>query len=98
MAKIVEDQRVRQGPRGRPVFLVLIGSFLLLALYFVGMMVWSGSESPTNPSQDASRQATSPSASSSNSSGTPTANPAYPAPASPTANPSGTGSTGTPSR
>jgi hypothetical protein len=98
MRKIVDEQRVRQGGRGRPVFLVLIGSFLLLGLYLVGMMVWSGSESPTSPSQDASRQAASPSASSSNSSGTPAANPAYPAPASPTANPSATGSTGATSR
>jgi hypothetical protein len=98
MRKIVDEQRARQGGRGRPVFLVLIGSFLLLGLYLVGMMVWSGSESPTNPSQDASRQAASPSASSSNASGTPAANPAYPAPASPTANPPATGSTGATSR
>ena len=98
MRKIVDEQRARQGGRGRPVFLVLIGSFLLLGLYLVGMMVWSGSESPTSPSQDASRQATSPSASSSNTSGTPSANPAYPAPATQTANPSATGSTGTPAR
>jgi hypothetical protein len=97
MRKIVDEQRARQGGRGRPVFLVLIGSFLLLGLYFVGMMVWSGSESPTSPSQDASRQTTSPSASS-NASGTPPANPAYPAPSSPTANPSATGSTGATSR
>jgi|SRR5215203_2482792 hypothetical protein len=97
MRKIVDEQRVRQGGRGRPVFLVLIGSFLLLGLYLVGMMVWSGSESPTSPSQDASRQAASPSASS-NASGTPPANPAYPAPSSQTANPSATGSTGATSR
>ena len=99
MVKIVEDQRARQGGKGRPVFLVLIGSLVLLGLYMVGMMVWSGSDSPTHPSQDASRQATSPSASSSSSSSrTPAANPAYPAPASPTANPSATGSTGATSR
>jgi hypothetical protein len=99
MPKIVDEQRTRQGGKGRPVFLVLIGSLLLVGVYFVGMMVWSGSESPTHPSQDASRQATSPSGgSSSASSGTPAANPAYPAPASPTANPSATGSTGTTTR
>ena len=98
MRKIVDEQRTRQGGRGRPVFLVLVGSLLLLGVYLVGMMVWSGSESPTHPSQDASRQAASPSASSSNASRTPAANPAYPAPASPTANPSATGSTGTTSR
>jgi hypothetical protein len=94
MRKIVEDDRARQGPKGRPVFLVLIGSFLLLGLYLVGMMMWSGSESPTSPSQDASRQTTSPPAASSNTSQTPAANPAYPAPASPSA----TGSTGATSR
>jgi cytoskeletal protein RodZ len=98
MRKIVDDSRARQGAKGRPVFLVLLGSFLLIGLYLVGMMVWSGSESPTQPSQDASRQAVSPSASSSNTSGTPSANPAYPAPASPTANPSATGSTGATNR
>ena len=93
MRKIVEDERVRQGPRGKPVFLVLIGSFLLIGLYLLSMLVWSGSDSPNSPSQDASRQqAASPS--SSNASRTPPANPAYPAPSSPTA----TGSTGTTGR
>jgi hypothetical protein len=93
MRKIVEDERARQGPRGRPVFLVLVGSFLLIGLYLLSMLVWSGSESPNSASQDAARQqAASPS--SSNASGTPPANPAYPAPGSPTA----TGSTGTTNR
>ena len=93
MRKIVEDERVRQGPRGKPVFLVLLGSFLLIGIYLLSMLVWSGSDSPNSPSQDASRQqAASPS--SSNTSRTPPANPAYPAPASPTA----TGSTGTTGR
>ena len=89
MRKIVGDQGARQGPRGRPVFLVLLGSFLLIGIYLVTMLVWSGSESPNSPSQDASRQAASPPAASSNTSAVPSANPAYPAPASPTA----TGST-----
>ena len=90
MPKIVPDEGARQGPRGRPVLLVLLGSFLLIGLYLVSLLVWSGSESPTHPSQGASQQAASPSASSSNTAGTPPANPAYPAPASPSA----TGSTG----
>ena len=94
MRKIVEGEQVRQGPRGKPVFLVLLGSFLLIGIYLLSMLVWSGSDSPTSPSQDASRQAGSPPASSSNTSRTPSANPAYPAPASPTA----TGSTGTTNR
>jgi hypothetical protein len=98
MRKIVEDQRARQGSKGRPVFLVLIGSFVLLGIYLLAMMFWAGSESPTAPSQDASRQAVSPPAASSNTSEVPAANPAYPAPASPTANPSGTGSPGATTR
>ena len=35
MRKIVGDQRARQGPIGRPVFLVLLGSFLLIGIYLV---------------------------------------------------------------
>lgn len=93
MRKIVQDERGRQGPKGRPVFLVLIGSFLLIGIYLLSMLVWSGSESPDSASQDASRQQTA-SPSSSNATRTPPANPAYPAPASPTA----TGSTGTTGR
>ena len=46
MRKIVEDERARQGPKGRPVFLVLIGSFLLIGIYLLSMLVWSGSDSP----------------------------------------------------
>jgi hypothetical protein len=90
MARIVPDERARQGPRGRPVLLVLIGSLMLIGLYLVSLLVWSGSETPTHPSQGASQQATSPAASSSNTARTPPANPAYPAPAEPSA----TGSSG----
>ncbi|HVL72508.1 MAG TPA: hypothetical protein VM434_11570 [Beijerinckiaceae bacterium] len=39
--RIVPDERARQGPRGFPVLMVLIGSFALLGLYLVGMVVWS---------------------------------------------------------
>jgi hypothetical protein len=91
MSKIVQDERVRQGPRGRPVFLVLIGSFVLIGIYLLSMLVWSGSTSPDSPSQNAARQQAGAPAASSNTSGTPAANPAYPAPATPAA----TGSTGT---
>lgn len=89
MRKIVPEERVRQGPKGWPVLLVLVGSFLLIGLYLVSLLVWSGSETPTHPSQAASQQATSRPADSSNTAQTPPANPAYPAPASPRA----TGST-----
>lgn len=102
MANMLPDERVRQGPKGRPVFMVLIGSLVLLGLYMAGMMLWAGSDSPDNPSQNASRTAVtgSPSgqsnaASSANTKDVPTANPAYPAPANRTANPgAGAESTG----
>jgi hypothetical protein len=93
MRKIVPDERVRQGPSGRPVLGVLIGALVLCGIALAGFMLWTGSESPNSPSQEASREMTtgSPSGSSAN----PTdrvspANPAYPAPADPTA----TGTTG----
>jgi hypothetical protein len=82
MRKIVPDEGARQGPKGRPILLVLIASFLLVGIYLVSMLMWSGSESPTHPSQDASRQAASPSTGAAGT-GTPPANPAYPAPSGP---------------
>jgi len=93
MNKIVPDDRARQGPSGRPVLGVLIGAMLLCVLAIGGYMLWVGSESPDSASQAASREATTGSTTG-NSSGNPTnrispANPAYPAPANPTA----TGST-----
>jgi hypothetical protein len=95
MAPVVPDDRVRQGRKGRPVLMVLVGSLVLLGLFMVGMMLWSGSTSPDHPSQNASRQTTTGTAtgsgsgvSSANTSGVPAANPAYPAPAAPAANPS----------
>ncbi|HEX2137115.1 MAG TPA: hypothetical protein VHG30_14630 [Microvirga sp.] len=84
MNKIVPDDRARQGPSGRPVLGVLIGALFLLALSLTGYLLWTGSESPNQPSQDASRQATT-GAPSGSSSANPTdrispANPAYPVP------------------
>ena len=94
MPIIETDNQARQGPKGRPVFMVLIGSLVLLGLYMVGMTMWAGSESPNNPSQNASREAITGSpkgqsntASSANTKDVPTANPAYPAPATRSANP-----------
>ena len=96
MAPIVPDQRVRQGPKGRPVLMVLIGSLVLLGIYMVSLMVWSGSETPDSASQNASRQSatgtTSGSSSANPSDRTTPANPAYPAPSSGSA----TGSTNRP--
>jgi hypothetical protein len=80
MARIVRDVTARQGPKGRPVLMVLIGAFVLAGLYLVSMMIWSGSTSPDSTSQDASRTAVtgSPSGSANRTDRTPSANPAYP--------------------
>jgi hypothetical protein len=80
MAKIVRDQTARQGPKGRPVLMVLIGAFALIGIYLISMLIWSGSTSPDSTSQDASRTAVtgSPSGSANRTDRTPTANPAYP--------------------
>jgi cytoskeletal protein RodZ len=94
MAKMVPDERARQGPRGRPVFYVLIGSLVLLGIYMVSLMTWA-TKTSDNPqvSQESSRKTSDPSStgstSSSNASSVPSANPAYPAPANRTAEPSG---------
>jgi hypothetical protein len=85
MTRIVEDDRARQGPKGKPVLGVLIGALVLCAVALAGYMVWSGAESPDAPGQNASREAItgSPSGSGTNPSGhVNPANPAYPAPSS----------------
>lgn len=81
MPRIVEtDTEARQGPKGRPVLMVLIGAFILIGIYLLSMMIWAGSTSPDSASQDASRTAVtgSPSGSSNPTARTPSANPAYP--------------------
>lgn len=93
MPKVIRDDRARQGPSGRPVLGVLLGALALLIVAAAGLMIWIGATSPDSPSQDASRQAVTGSPEGSSDSN-PTnrispANPAYPAPA----NPSATGST-----
>jgi hypothetical protein len=80
MAEKVPDQRARGGGKGRPVLIVLVGSLVLLGIYMVTLLGWSGSTTPTSPQQGAS-QATNAPASGSNTSRVPTENPAYPAPA-----------------
>jgi cytoskeletal protein RodZ len=79
MAKVVADQQTRQGGRGRPVLMVLIGSLFLLGIYMISLLVWSGSTSPTSPQQSSSQQSTNPSGSSSSTARVPAENPAYPA-------------------
>ena len=83
----VADQRARQGGRGRPVLVVLVASLVLLGIYMVWLLGWSGMNSPTSPGQAASQQSTG--ASSANTSRVPTENPAYPSPASQGAGTSG---------
>ena len=87
MAKLIPDDRSRQGPSGRPVLGVLIGALALLAVSIVGYMIWVGATSPDSPSQNASREAVtgSPSGSSNPTDRTSPANPAYPVPADPSA-------------
>ena len=90
------ESRARQGGKGRPVLYVLVASLVLLGIYMVGLMTWSSSTSQSNVSNqstDAMRETTTGSttgrgngASSANTGSVPTANPAYPAPATPTAN------------
>jgi hypothetical protein len=92
MTRIVEDDRARQGPKGKPVLGVLVGALVLCAVALAGSMMWAGAESPDAPGQNASREAItgSPSGSASNRSDhVNPANPAYPAPTAPTS----TGST-----
>jgi flagellar basal body-associated protein FliL len=89
MNNVVRDDRARQGPKGKPVLGVLIGAMVLCVVALAGYMMWAGSQSPDSASQDASRQATTGtpngSASSNPSNRTKPENPAYPAPAEPTA-------------
>jgi hypothetical protein len=92
MTRIIEDDRARQGPKGKPVLGVLVGALVLCAVALAGYMIWSGAESPDAPGQNASREAVtgSPSGSATNRSDhVNPANPAYPAPTAP----SSTGST-----
>ncbi|WP_230530319.1 hypothetical protein [Microvirga roseola] len=84
-SRVVEtDVEARQGPKGRPVLMVLLASALLLGLYLVGMLIWSFTSAPTAP-----REATLPEVPVTGDIQTrepdqteiPPANPAYPVPA-----------------
>lgn len=83
MPKIVRDDRARQGPPGRPVLGVLIGALVLCAVAIGGYLTWVGMTSPDNPNQGNSNAAVT--GSSNPTDRTPPANPAYPAPAEPSA-------------
>ncbi|KQP03399.1 MULTISPECIES: hypothetical protein [unclassified Methylobacterium] len=96
MAERLEGQDARQGKKGKPVLYVLIGSLVLLAIAITGLMTWQGANSPkdyASQSQDASRGQVTGSVngsgngtSSANTGNVPAGNPAYPAPAQPSAN------------
>lgn len=92
MGKVVADQRARGGGKGRPVLYVLLASLVLLAVYMVSLLGWSGATTPTSPQQSSSQQSTTSGAASSNTSRVPAANPAYPAPSGPTTGGTATGS------
>ncbi len=83
MAKVVADQRARGGGQGKPVLYVLIAALVLLGVYMVVLLSWSGMTSPTSPQQASSQQSNSSGASSSNTSKIPADNPAYPSQAEP---------------
>jgi flagellar basal body-associated protein FliL len=90
MARIVDEREVKQGSKGKPGFYVLVTSLSLAAVAMAGYLLWTGTSSPTNPSQESSRETVpggSPSSTSSTS--VPPANPAYPAPTA-TPNPGAT--------
>jgi flagellar basal body-associated protein FliL len=94
MRKIVSDERARQASKGGPVLMVLIGSMVLLGIVMSAYLMWTGTDAPNNPSQNASREAVtgSPTASGNRSDRVLPQNPAYPAPTDATA----TGSTNRP--
>ena len=93
MARIVSDDGARGGGRGKPMLIALVAALVVAGGALAGFMVWSGSQSPDAAAQNASRATTTGSPagkgsgpSSSNTSAVPPANPAYPAPAVPSAN------------
>lgn len=60
--RVETAKEARQGPLGRPILWVLIGGLALAAVYFIGTMIWSGSEDlpPPNQIQDEPAAVTTP--------------------------------------
>lgn len=87
---VAADSQARQGPRGRPVLIVLVGSLLLLGIYLAATMVWVVVDTPMSPRDplavregvEAQEPPVLPS-SALNRNDPPAANPAYPVPAVP---------------
>lgn len=59
---------------------VLVASLILAAIAVGSLLAWSGSQTPTSPSQAASQSQNSGAAASGNSSSVPSGNPNYPSP------------------
>lgn len=83
--EIVREERARQGPKGKPVLFVLIGSMILLAAFLAVYMIWVGSAPPDSARVNAPGASTSSGTTTPTGAGNPTdrtvpANPAYPAP------------------
>ncbi|GJE58639.1 hypothetical protein [Methylobacterium trifolii] len=88
MAEKLNDQKARQGERGKPALWVLVASLVLVAVAAVVLLTWNGANAPkdyASQSQDASRKEVTGSVtgqsnapSSGNTSGVPAGNPAYP--------------------
>ena len=77
--RVVETAaRARPGALGRPVLLVLVGSLLLLAVYLVGMMIWTIASTPVAPREAANSVPNVRSSAEINGGAVPPANPAYP--------------------
>ncbi|MBJ6124154.1 hypothetical protein [Microvirga splendida] len=92
MARLIPDDRTRQGGSGRPVLGVLLGSLMLLVVAVAGYMIWATTSSPDDPGTDAARAnvtgSTSGASDANPTNRIPPENPAYPAPnAQPSANP-----------
>ena len=96
MPEILPEQEARQGAKGKPALYVLLASLALLAVAITGLMMWQATNSPNSYQSKGQAGARSDAtgsvnaginASSSNSSNVPAANPNYPSPAQPTANP-----------
>ena len=83
--KLITEERARQGPKGRPVLMVLVGSLLLLGICLAIYMFVATRTPPDSARVNAPGATTSSGTTTPTGGGNPTdrtvpANPAYPAP------------------